>query len=228
MKFQNLSHIPGILGAIDGAYIPIKAPKIDSEVYINRKCFYGITLQAICDPSLKFIDCFAGYPSSVSNVIIFSNSDIYALITTNPQTYFPNGEFIVGDKVYPVLPLGLFHCMYINRGNIPEIQRRFNTSLASTRQVIERSFALLKGRFRRLKYLDMNRTDLIPATILASCVLHNVCLHNDTFLEEYIIEGMNNDNEDGVNSMNPIHRAVPENTGYQKRNELAELLYYRV
>jgi len=36
MKFQNLSHIPGVLGAIDGAYIPIKAPKIDSEVYINR------------------------------------------------------------------------------------------------------------------------------------------------------------------------------------------------
>lgn len=49
MKFQNLSHIPGVLGAIDGAYIPIKAPKIDTEVYINRKCFYGITLQAICD-----------------------------------------------------------------------------------------------------------------------------------------------------------------------------------
>jgi len=104
---------------------------------------------------------------------------------------------------------------YINRGNIPEIQRRFNTSLASTRQVIERSFALLKGRFRQLKYLDMNRTDLIPATILASCVLHNVCLHhNDTHLEEYVIEGMDNDNEDEVNPMNSICRAVPENTGY--------------
>lgn len=71
-KFQQLSQIPGVLGTIDGTYILIKAPKLDLKVYINRKCFYGITLQAICDPSLKFIDCFAGYPSSVSDVRIFA------------------------------------------------------------------------------------------------------------------------------------------------------------
>lgn len=57
-----------------------------------------------------------------------------------------------------------------------------------------------------------------------------MCLHhNDLRLEEYVIEGMNNDNEGEVDRMNPIHRALPsENIGYQKRNELAELLYYRI
>ncbi|XP_071649301.1 uncharacterized protein [Temnothorax longispinosus] len=131
-KFQKLSHIPGVLGAIDGTYIPIKAPQIDPEVYINRKCFYGITLQAICDPSLKFIDCFAGYPSSVSDVRIFRNSDIYAQISGEPQAYFPNGEFLLGDKAYPVL-IWLIP-PYIDRGNTTEIQRHFNRNLASTRQ----------------------------------------------------------------------------------------------
>ncbi|XP_012543585.1 putative nuclease HARBI1 isoform X2 [Monomorium pharaonis] len=190
-KFQKLSHIPDVLDVIDGTYIPIKAPKIDPEVYINRKCFYGITLQAICEPSLKFIDCFAGYPNSVSDVRIFRNSDIYAQIRAEPQAYFPNKEFLLGDKAYPVLTWLI--PSYIDRGNTTEIQKHFNGSLASTRQVIERSFALLKGRFRRLKYLDMNRTDLIPATILASCVLHNICIDHDLFIEEYVIEGMNND-----------------------------------
>jgi len=53
----------------------------------------------------------------------------------------------------------------------------------------QRAFALL---FRRLKYLDMNRIDLIPATVIACCVLHNVCIDSgDNFLNEYVNEGMN-------------------------------------
>lgn len=60
------------------------------------------------------------------------------------------------------------------------------------RQVIERAFALLKGRWRRLKFLDMNRDDMIPSVILASCVLHNVCLNNGLEdYEDFIIEGYN-------------------------------------
>ena len=56
-------------------------------------------------------------------------------------------------------------------------------------KVIERAFALLFGRFRRLQDLNMSRTDLIPYTTMACCVLHNVCLANDEMLEEYIEEG---------------------------------------
>lgn len=90
---------------------------------------------------------------------------------------------------------------YINRGNPTERQLHFNTVVSRGRQVIERAFSLLKGRFRRLKYLDMNRTELIPDTILATCVLHNICLlHHDQLLDQYIQEGhqlINNDDENG-------------------------------
>lgn len=98
-------------------------------------------------------------------------------------------EFIVGDKAYPVLTW----CIppFIDRGNLTASQRFFNLKLSQTRQTIERAFALLFGRFRRLKYLDMNRTDCIPKTVLACCVLHNVCLNfEDLLLEEYIRGGL--------------------------------------
>lgn len=55
-------------------------------------------------------------------------------------------------------------------------QRKFNSVHAKTRQVIERAFALLVGRFRRLKHLQMKKQALIPPTIIAACVLHNICL----------------------------------------------------
>jgi len=74
---------------------------------------------------------------------------------SNPDRYFPENQVLLGDKAYPVL-LWLIP-PYIDRGNLNAVHRRFNEALAKSRQVIERSFALLKGRFRRLKYLDMNR-----------------------------------------------------------------------
>ena len=42
-----------------------------------------------------------------------------------------------------------------DHGNLTPQQLRFNFIHSSTRMVIERAFSLLKGRFRRLKYLDM-------------------------------------------------------------------------
>lgn len=142
----------------------------------------------------------------------------------NTNRYFPGNQFLLGDKAYPVLQWLI--PPYIDRGNLNDINRRFNEALSKSRQVIERTFALLKGRFRRLKYLDMNRTDLIPATILAACTIHNMCLdHGEINIEEYINEGMEvNDNMDGNIRIQNCHNEI---NGNQKRDALAEYLYHR-
>lgn len=186
--FRRLAGVRGAIGAIDGSYVPIKAPTKNSHVYINRKCFFGITLQAVADPELRFINCFAGYPSSVGDARIFRNSPIYREMETRYDEYFDMQQFIIGDKAYPCKKF----CLppYIERYNITPRERNFNTLQARTRQVIERAFALLFGRFRRLRYLDMSRTDLIPYTVIAVCVLHNLCIAKDEELEVYITEGM--------------------------------------
>ncbi|XP_011141657.2 uncharacterized protein LOC105184518 isoform X1 [Harpegnathos saltator] len=69
-----------------------------------------------------------------------------------------------------------------------EVQINFNNVHAQTRQVIERAFALLKGRFRRLKFLDMNRDDMIPYVIIVSCVLHNICFDVVDDIKDFILE----------------------------------------
>lgn len=79
------------------------------------------------------------------------------------------------------------------------VENNFNYVLSQTRQTIERTFTLLKGRFR-LKYLDMSRVDLIPATILVCCVLHNVCLNYiDKYIVNYIVEGFEINEQNGEN-----------------------------
>ena len=44
---------------------------------------------------------------------------------------------------------------------------------------VERSFGLLKGRFRSLRHcLAITKTEDVAEFIMACCVLHNVCIMN--------------------------------------------------
>lgn len=97
------------------------------------------------------------------------------------------------------------------------------------RQVIERAFALLKGRFRRLKYLHMNVADLILYVILACCVLHNLCLEGCNDMDDFIEEGTQNDERCNVEqnqSQRPTDEEIMYNDalGPAKRNYLAALI----
>lgn len=104
-KYYHISDkkLRNVIGAIDGTFIPIKTPKLNAEVYITRKRNYAVTLQAVCDSNLKFIDCYTRWPDSFSDRRIFNNSDIYKHVSENKGNYFPDNFFIVADKVYPVL-----------------------------------------------------------------------------------------------------------------------------
>lgn len=69
--------LDNIIGVIDGFYIPTPALMKFPNAYLTRKCFHAITLQAICDDKLRIIDTFAGYPGSVGDRRILTNSLIY-------------------------------------------------------------------------------------------------------------------------------------------------------
>lgn len=62
-----------------------------------------MTLQAVCDSKLRFTDCFAGYAGSTGDLRILRNSELYKAVNENLHDYFPQEEYIIGDKIYPVL-----------------------------------------------------------------------------------------------------------------------------
>ncbi|XP_011859114.1 PREDICTED: putative nuclease HARBI1 [Vollenhovia emeryi] len=170
-KLRGNDGLSDVIGAIDGTDIEVKGPKENCQFYINRKKRFSVTLQAVCDSQLNFTDCFAGFAGSVGDLRVFRNSDLYYWRQSIPC---------------------LTWCIppFRNFGNLTRAQDKFNQVLSKMRQVIERAFALLKGRWRRLKYLDMNRDEMIPFTIIACCVLHNICLNgeHDT-IDDFIAEG---------------------------------------
>lgn len=94
--FHRMAGLRDVIAAVDGTYVKIDAPKDRQEQYINRKCFHGITLQSICDNSLKFLHCFTGYPSSVHDARIFCNSDIYKEVNANVNMFFYCKPIFIG------------------------------------------------------------------------------------------------------------------------------------
>ena len=54
--FERMKGFLGVVGAIDGTHIPIKAPKENPNDYNYCKFFHFIQLQAVCDADLLCID----------------------------------------------------------------------------------------------------------------------------------------------------------------------------
>ncbi|XP_051155337.1 putative nuclease HARBI1 [Leptopilina boulardi] len=227
-EFQAFAGFPGVIGVVDGCHIQISAPHENSASYVNRKGYFSINMQGICDAKMKFIHIYAGCCGSVNDARVWQMSDIAEESGRNYDQYFPAETHILGDKIYP----NLFNLLppYKDYGNLLRVQRYYNLLHARTRQIIERTFALLLGRFRRLKYLYLQNVEYASLIILACCCLHNICislndqLDNIPNVEVDDLDEQFDDNGDDA----PLPEVQPDNVRFSaeiKRNAIANALY---
>ncbi|XP_071054257.1 uncharacterized protein [Onthophagus taurus] len=90
---------PMVIGAIDGIHIKIDKPLEDSDCYKNKKGYYSIQMQAVCNHNRKIIDLFVGYPGSVNDSRVFRNSSLFNKLEEKCGNYF-----ILADRGYPLKP----------------------------------------------------------------------------------------------------------------------------
>ena len=181
--FSDMCGVQGVVGAIDGCHIEILAPHDNPMAYYNRKKFYSLVLLAVCDANMQYTYTWAGNPGSSHDAAVLRLSSLF----NSAEGMVPPGFIILGDSAFPLLRWLV--TPYRNFGNLTQVQRMFNRCHSKTRQVIERSFGLLKSRFRRLTKLHISDLTLAVNSILSGCVLHNICQQNDEELFE--VEGIN-------------------------------------
>lgn len=81
---------------------------------------------------------------------------------------------ILGNGGYPIMKWLL--TPFRNNGHLSRPQQKYNHYHSSNRVVIERVFALLKTRFRRLHYVDTAKVSTAVDVIMACCILYNFCI----------------------------------------------------
>ncbi|KAB0805296.1 hypothetical protein PPYR_02266 [Photinus pyralis] len=145
--------------------------------------------------------------------------DRFNLLVNNPALLTPQ-QHLLGDAAYPLLDNLLKP--YRDNGHLTEVQIRFNEVMSSIRSMIERCFGLLKGKWRRLKYLDMSLADKLPQVILAACILHNFILIIDNDADNQNDNGHNGD-DIGIQHAEFYEEDVGRNAEI-KRDYIASLL----
>ena len=125
-----------------------------------------MVLQAVCDHRMLFTDCFVGYPGSTHDARVLKYSDLYDRVGESVDLMFPNGSYVLGDSAYPLS--SWLMTPYRDNGHLTVKQKYYNFLHSSTRMAIERTLDLLKGRFRRLKYVVIDRLEDLPYIILAA------------------------------------------------------------
>lgn len=168
-----------------------------------------------------FLDVYAGEPGSIRDMRLFRKSDLYENITNSLIDFYEDSH-IIGDLAYKLS--SYFLVGFKNTERLNNREKNFNNKLSQCRVVIENAFGLLKDRFRRLKYVETIRLDLISLLIVSACILHNICILNDDLPEELIDEiewrEIREQNDFNVN----INEEQVNNVATLKRIEIMNIL----
>lgn len=95
----------------------------------------------------------------------------------------------------------------------------FNKCLSAKRQLIEQAFGILKGRFRKLKHMDISKTDDTPEIVVAACTLHNICSESKEDLNIFLEM-----NWGDVSGHKALHQMYESKSGSEVRDRIVNLL----
>ncbi|XP_054091718.1 putative nuclease HARBI1 [Zeugodacus cucurbitae] len=186
------------IGAIDCAHIgivspPSTDPSTPLSLFMNRKGFYSLNVEAVCDHRLLFTAVNARYPGSCHDSGIWTTSPtrLHLISTYNIQS----DSWLLGDQGYALEPWLL--TPVAEPVNAREV--RYNKLHAKARNTIERAFGVLKSRFRCLsKHPILHYSPEKAAMIIYACtILHNILLKHgvvaDLGFEEVLEESQDID-----------------------------------
>jgi hypothetical protein len=200
--FFNIAGFPRIIGALDCPHVNIQSPGgANAELYRNRKGYFSINTQAICDSQLKLMHIIARWPGSVHDSTIFNDSP---LPVEFGMGRYGNG-FLLGDSGYPCKP----HLLTPVLNPINASQAAYNTAHIATRNTVENFFGVLKRRLPCLRNGLRLNLDTTVKVIVACGVLHNICKEQDDDIENYF-EEIEDEEEDNFifNDNNNVNYAV--------------------
>ncbi|XP_018565347.1 putative nuclease HARBI1 [Anoplophora glabripennis] len=169
--FFHIGNCPSIVGAIDCTHIKIKCPGGDNPLlYINRKGYYSLNVQVVCDAKCKIRDIVARWRGSSHDSRIWSQCSL--------RRKFENGEIngiLLGDNGYTCTRYLLTPLL----NPVTDAEEAYNRSHIRTRNVIERLFGQWKNKFRCFFNGMQVSLDTAKAAIIALAIIHNMCIDDN-------------------------------------------------
>ncbi|KAJ1150652.1 hypothetical protein NDU88_003442 [Pleurodeles waltl] len=177
--FYLINGYPHVLGAIDCTHVFLVPPAATEHLYCNRKHTHSINVQAIVDHQGLITNIVVKYPGSVHDSFIFRHSTI--------NQHFQDGRYgnglLVADQGYGIQPWII--TPFGNPSTAAE--RAYNEAHRRTHAIVERTFGILKSRFRCLDITGgslLYSPEMVCKIILTCVILHNICVRRNIPLLE--------------------------------------------
>jgi hypothetical protein len=194
--------IRGFVGSLDGLQIRIRKPRSreapNPAIYANRKKFYAINVQAICDSTRRFLWFSASSAGGTHDSRAFQNTALYGRLvdgTAFPWTrYFIYYYFLIQVRTHPIYqstrrsdfsPMiaadeaygqsAVIMTPFSGKDLAPD-RDNYNFLQSRVRIEIECAFGMLVGRFGCFWKKLLVRHDRAAAILEACMLLHNLCL----------------------------------------------------
>ncbi|KAL8552508.1 hypothetical protein ACS0TY_001262 [Phlomoides rotata] len=202
----------GCLGALDGTYIDVHVPITEKGRYRNRKGQVSVNVLGVCDKNMRFVYVLTGWEGSAADSRVLRNA-----INRANGLKVPTGNYYLCDNGYPncegfLTPYkGVRYHLNEWTSRRPQThQEYFNMKHTRARNVIERSFGLLKMRWGILRSPSWYPINTANKIIMGCCLLHNYIRNEMLFdpleggLDEYMLnqpDADSNTNTDVVDSL---------------------------
>ncbi|XP_047332017.1 putative nuclease HARBI1 [Impatiens glandulifera] len=222
----------GCLGALDGTLIKVTPPNENKSQYRTRKGCISTNVLGVCCPKMQFIYVLPGWEGSAHDGRVLRDA-----ISRPNGLRVPVGCYYLTDSGYCnakgfLVPYrGQRYHLKEFDGHRPETpEEYFNMKHSKARNVIERCFGLLKGRWKILASPSFFTIQIQVRIIMACCLLHNLIRKymsvdpQESIIEEE--EEENNDEEsDDDEEVEHITQINPSNEWLEFRNNMATNMY---
>lgn len=170
--WRFLGPIRGVIGALDGTLVIIPCPQDEPDLYFCRKGFHALNFQVMVDYKYRVRFLSGGRPGKVYDGNAILNVPIFAWLLT-----IPLGYFVLADSGYMPMRSLLTPFRKPAGTALRALFGRFNYFHALSRNVVEKTFGVVKNRFRwMLKGGNWGHRKTTILNVRVAFILHNMCI----------------------------------------------------
>jgi hypothetical protein len=190
--------LPGCIGSVDCVHIGWdNCPVQMKNMYTGKEGYPSIAYEVICTSRRRIQSVSCGHPGSRNDKhIVRTDQSVMSLVEGNGwfrtkafecimdatgKTKVFHGLYLISDGGYHRWPCFAFP---IKTGTPGSESMKWSGMLESVRKDIECVFGILKKRFTILKVFNrMTKVHNIDDVFVTCCILHNILLEADGFLD---------------------------------------------
>ncbi|KAL0000657.1 hypothetical protein SO802_014438 [Lithocarpus litseifolius] len=164
------------LGALDGTYIPVNVSIEDRPRYRTRKNEIATNVLGVCSHDMQFIYLLPGWEGSAADSRVLRDAISRRNGLKVPQGYYYlcDAGYTNGEGFLAPYRAQRYHLNDWRQGHQPTSPKEFfNMKHSSARNIIERAFGLLKGRWAILRSRSFYPIKTQCWIISACALLHN-------------------------------------------------------